>query len=178
MRKEWQFEVPFSFIKTQVKWTDKFVNDNILIIESNYQKFPNRNRWSCNCHVIHDNDFDVDQIDFLFLRNEYKQIIKNLFDKTGITNDFYMSDIWYNYYKLGQYQEPHTHDSTFTVVHYLILSETDSKTSFTNKNIQEKSLSVEQGDLIMFPGWYEHEVLPSKFNTNRLTIAFGVTLIS
>ena len=52
-----------------------FVKKNIDIIESNYIRYPNRNMWNCNCHVIHDNDFDVNQIDFNFLREKYERVV-------------------------------------------------------------------------------------------------------
>ena len=32
---------------TNLDWTDEFVKNNIGIIEENYSKFPDRNRWNC-----------------------------------------------------------------------------------------------------------------------------------
>ena len=174
----WNYTLPFNFVKIRVPWTNWFVENNISIIERNYSKFPNKNKWNCNCHVIHDYDEDVELVDYNFLRTNYHNFIFTFLKRLKIYNNFFLSDIWYNYYKEDQYQEPHTHESTLTVVHYLILDETHPRTTFTDYNIQSNSIEVKQGDLIIFPGWYEHEVLANKTEIPRLTTAFGVTLIS
>ena len=161
-----------------INWTENFYKNNINIIENNYKKFPNRNRWSCNCHVIHDDDYDAMMIDYKFLRKCYSEIVNNF----CLQKNYYhpeMSDIWYNYYKVGQYQEPHIHGELdivgLTVVHYILYNELyHEPTRFTDPSI--KLPEIRQGDFLIFPSNYEHYVLENKSSSPRLTIAFSVTL--
>jgi len=163
------------FYKINVPWTNEFVFKNIDLIENNYTLYPNRNRWNCNCHVIHDNDFDVPQIDFAFLRTEYERIVHEFCSIRNIKLK-HISDIWYNYYKVGQYQEPHIHEGGgYTVVHYMIFDEKNhSPTKFTDPKIV--SPKVESGDIIIFPSSYEHYVPSNISGQPRLTIAFTIVL--
>jgi hypothetical protein len=168
------------FYVKNLKWTRKFVQNNIKIIEENHKLFPHRNRWNCDCHVIHDDDFDVTQINFSFLRNEYEKVVNELINelnKIQNTELSHISDIWYNYYKRGQYQEPHIHGTAdiyaYTAVHYLIYDKKyHSKTEFTDKNII--CPQVTQGDILFFPSNLEHYVLENTSNVPRLTVAFTV----
>jgi hypothetical protein len=163
------------FFAKNLEWTNDFVEKNISIIEKNYNLYPHRNRWNCDCHVIHDNDYDVEHIDFLFLREKYNQIVRDFCDYKKIKLK-HLSDIWYNYYKESQYQEPHIHEGNgYTAVHYLIYDKNyHSKTEFTDKNIICPEVS--KGDIIIFPSEYEHYVLPNTSNMPRLTVAFTIVL--
>ena len=165
------------FWKKNLSWSNQFVSNNINSIEQNYEKYPTRNRWNCNCHVIHDDDFDenIIPINYGFLREEYTKVCGVFLREKNIDFDFHLGDIWYNYYKFGQFQEPHVHGSTFTVVHYLIYDkEKHSKTIFTDNVIKLPDIS--QGDIVIFPGFYEHFVEKNTSNTPRLTVAFGLSL--
>jgi hypothetical protein len=166
-----------NFYKKNLIWTGDFVKRNIDIIEDVYKKFPNRNKWSCDCHVIHDNDFDVRQIDFEFLRQEYLKIVLD-FCKLKKLKLKHISDIWYNYYKIGQYQEPHIHGGNgYTVVHYMIFDEKiHSPTKFTDPTI--KSPEVCQGDILFFPANLKHYVPMNSSISPRLTTAFTIVLKS
>ena len=164
------------FYKTNLKWTKKFVENNIDTIEKNYVLYPNKNRWNCNCHVIHDNDKDVFFIDYNFLRKKYEKIVKNVVKKYNIKK-YHLSDIWYNYYKKEQYQEPHTHDGNngLTAVHYLIFnSKEHSKTCFN----KIKSPNIKEGDILFFPDNLEHFVPKNKTTKPRLTVAFTITRLN
>ena len=163
------------FYIKNIDWTENFVKENISIIEKNYSLFPNRNRWDCNCHVIHDDDFDVEPIDFEFLHKEYEKIAFNFCQQKKVNLE-YISDIWYNYYKYNQYQESHTHGMNgYTVVHYLIF---DSKyhhpTKFTDK--YKNYPQVKCGDMLIFPASYEHYVPGNKSTVPRLTTAFTISI--
>ena len=50
-------------------------------IKKNYSMYPNRNKWKCDCHVIHDYDQNVYPIDYLFLRKEYEKLAKKVCKK-------------------------------------------------------------------------------------------------
>ena len=164
------------FYKSNLKWTNKFVKENIHIIENNYKKFPYRNRWNCNCHVIHDNDYDVEYINFNFLRYEYEKIVLNFCKKRNLKLK-HISDIWYNYYKYEQYQEPQIHKGNgYTVVHYMLFDKKyHDPTKFTDPKI--KSPKIRQGDILFFPANYEHYVPVNKFKVPRLTTAFTIQLL-
>jgi len=158
------------FYQKNLPWTYDFVKTNIDIIEKNYEKFPSRNRWNCNCHVIHDNDLDAEPIDFEFLRSEYeKQAI--LFCQSRGLKFNGLGPIWYNYYKSGQYQEPHVHEGSYTFVHYMIFDNTQhSSTKFTDDSIE--SPEINQGDILIFDGELEHYVPANNCTSPRLTVAF------
>ena len=156
-------------------WTDKFVKNNLHIIERNHRLWPHRNRWDCDCHVIHDDDYDVQPIDFLFLRSRYEEIVLDFCNQKNLKLS-HLSDLWYNYYKKNQYQEPHIHHGGgYTVVHYMIYDKQHhSCTMFMDKNIV--SPEIKQGDILFFPADYEHYVPQNDSEYPRLTVAFTVTL--
>jgi hypothetical protein len=162
------------FHRRKLKWTNQFVEDNIDIIESNYSKFPNRNRWNCNCHVIHDDDFDVQHIDYPLLREKYEKVVDDFCRKQNLRLS-HLSDLWYNYYKRGQYQEPHTHDGpvgkSFTAVHYMIFDHKHhSETKFIDSDIVAPK--VKQGHILFFPSNWTHYVPYNQTTIPRLTVAF------
>ena len=163
------------FYKKNLTWTDDFVKANIKNIEKNYSMYPNRNRWNCDCHVVHDNDKGVYPVDYSFLRKKYEKLSEEACENYNIKN-YHLSDIWYSYYKNNQYQEPHIHEGNggLTAVHYLLYdSKSHSVTHFTDKKI--KSPQIKQGDILFFPCDIEHYVPYNKTDKPRLTVAFTVT---
>tara|TARA_S200002703_G_scaffold92254_1_gene79745 strand:+ start:1558 stop:2061 length:504 start_codon:yes stop_codon:yes gene_type:complete len=161
------------FYKIKCNWSKDFVEKNISKIEKNYLLYPNRNKWNCDCHSIHDYEKDVEKINYDFLRDEYTKIANQICKD----QKYHLSDIWYNYYKKQQFQEPHTHEGGFgfTAVHYLIYDpKVHSKTEFTNKEITPPD--VEEGDLLIFPCWWEHFVKENNSEKPRLTVAFTITI--
>ena len=162
-----------SFWKMHLPWTKKFVQDNIHIVEESYKLFPARNNWNCNVHAVYEDDTDVPKIDYGFLRKKYMDVSAE-FAKSQRLKHIFFGEVWYNYYKKSQYQEPHIHESTWTAVHYLKFNRfKHPRTKFTDPNI--KPPRVREGDLIVFPGTYEHYVEKCRWNEPRLTIAFGIS---
>ena len=158
------------FYKKHLEWTDNFVERNIGAIERNYKKFPSKNRWNCNCHVVHDNDLDAEPIDYDFLRKEYEQQARFFCESRGLKFKG-LGPIWYNYYKSGQYQEPHDHDGGYTFIHYMIFDKSiHSSTKFTDVNIE--SPEIDQGDILIFDGTIQHYVPANNSTSPRLTTAF------
>ena len=158
------------FYQKNLSWTPNFVQKNIDIIERNYEKFPSRNRWNCNCHVIHDNDLDAEPIDFEFLRSEYENQVILFCESRGLKFKG-LGPIWYNYYKSGQYQEPHVHEGSYTFIHYMIFDNSQhSSTKFTDDSIE--SPKINQGDILIFDGELEHYVPANSCTSPRLTVAF------
>jgi hypothetical protein len=163
------------FYKERVEWTNSFLLKNIHLIEKNYRLHPNKNRWDCDCHVIHDDDIDIERVDFEFLRLEYEKIVSRFCTIRGLKLK-HISDIWYNYYKVGQYQEPHIHEGVgYTAVHYMIYDPAyHSRTEFTDPKIV--SPEIEEGDILFFPSHYEHYVPHNQSAFPRLTAAFTVVI--
>ena len=168
--------------KRHLRWTNEFVENNIGTIEQNYSLHPYKNKWKCNVHSVHDYETkNVYMIDYKFLRKEYEKVAADAAKKYGIEN-YGLGDIWYNYYKKGQYQEPHKHlgphndikAGGFTAVHYMIFDPTyHAATQFTDPNI--KPLRVRCGDIVFFPDDVEHYVPENETDKPRLTTAFTVT---
>ena len=167
------------YYKRKLDWSQEFVDNNIDIIEENYKKFPTKNRWNCNVHTMHDDDDhyeDLLTIDFAYLRQEYEKIAPDIARFFGM-KEYHLSDIWYNYYKKQQYQEPHIHDGNggLTAVHYLIFdAKKHSKTCFNNI----ESPNIDEGDILFFPDNLEHFVPENKTDSPRLTVAFTITKIN
>ena len=161
-----------SFTIYNFSWTKNFVEKNISIIEDNYKKYPNKNKWSCNCHVVHDNDKEIEHIDFNFLRKQYEVCVKEVVKLYNIKK-YHIGDIWYNYFKKSQFQELHRHKGNgLTAVHYLIYDpKYHSKTEFTN-NI--KSPEIKEGNILFFPSNLQHYVPKNNSNKPRLTVAFSI----
>ena len=171
--------------KRHLNWTKKFVRDNIDLIEKNYSSCPHKNNWNCNVHSMSDNEFDNvpfpgNRIDYEFLRKEYEKLAADVTKKYGIEK-YSLSDIWYNYYKKGQFQEPHMHlgpdndakPGGFTAVHYLLF---DPKYHFATQFIDPdiKPLRIRCGDIVFFSDDVYHCVPPSETDIPRLTVAFTI----
>ncbi len=182
------FDNKNKILKYHLDWTSDFVKNNIYNIENNYSLYPFRNKWNCNVHTIHDYeseeraraldlvpDTSLHSIDYKFLRKEYEKLAVKVTKKLGI-KEYELGDIWYNYYKQGQYQESHTHDGNggFTAVHYLIFDpQYHTPTLFDDPKI--KSPRVKSGDIIFFSNSSSHYVPRNETDKPRLTVAFTLT---
>ena len=177
------FGIPKSpFYKRHLKWTSTFVKNNLEIIEKNYSLYPTKNKWECNVHSVSASENEnVYKIDYVFLKTEYEKIIKDVTKIYGI-KDYWVTDIWYNYYKNGQYQEPHSHlgfnndgiPGGFTCVHYMIF---DPKYHFPTKFVDTtfKPPKIKCGDILFFPDDLMHYVPANRSNKPRLTTAFTIS---
>ena len=128
------------------------------------------------------------------LESEYIECMREVFDR-----DFNVEfdSIWYNVYMDGEYQEVHDHLGTplnpthFSFIHFLSFNKGEHKPpEFRDPLSQIRNLSLEldrtrcgevyvpdvkEGDLLMFPSYLQHCVLPGKKTSYpRITIAFNV----
>lgn len=146
-----------------------------------------------NKFVFSDNEEQLHQS----IRDEYLKCIDSFFDKPWLVD---LSEIWYNVYENGEWQESHRHigmggkRTHFACVHFLSFDhENHSPLTFNdplsmhrclgyeleNARVPENlDMRVREGDLIMFPAWLEHSVGPGKPTPNnpRITVAFNLTL--
>ena len=134
----------------------------------------------------------------VLLKKYYSDAISEIFDRE-ITWEI-VDDIWYNYYEKGSYQELHEHIADpfqkihFSCIHYLSYDRdvhTPAECHDPISAIRAYSLTldkdfvgdffipqVEEGDLIMFPAYLQHRVLPQKVsNVQRITLSFNFRLL-
>ena len=134
----------------------------------------------------------------ILLKKYYSDAISEIFDKE-ITWEI-VDDIWYNYYEKGSYQELHEHIADpfqkihFSCIHYLSYDrEIHTPAEFQDpiSAIRAHSLTldkdfvgdfyipqVKEGDLIMFPAYLQHRVLPQKVSDiPRITLSFNFRLL-
>ena len=134
----------------------------------------------------------------VLLKKYYSDAISEIFDRE-ISWEI-ADDIWYNYYEKGSYQELHEHIADpfqkihFSCIHYLSYDrEVHTPAEFQDpiSTIRAHSLTldkdfvgdfyipkVEEGDLIMFPAYLQHRVLPQKVsNVPRITLSFNFRLL-
>lgn len=124
--------------------------------------------------------------------------IKKVLSRLELSNSIYLESFWYNIYHDNQGQEPHEHISgagaTSTYWSGIYYSRGASPTTFHNAHKYMKictppevgeimsdfyrdmhKLEVTNGDVILFPPWLVHEVIPDKERKDmRLTFTFNV----
>jgi predicted 2-oxoglutarate/Fe(II)-dependent dioxygenase YbiX len=132
------------------------------------------------------------------LRRQYLKVLSSFFDdywEISITN------LWYNYYENGEYQEDHTHvsvlnDIHFSCVHFLSydsnihapltfndplrLTRNFSMEMKSNRYSERYNIFPKEGDFVMFPSYLSHEVKPGKPTPQypRITISFNINVNS
>ena len=133
------------------------------------------------------------------LLEEYINSLRYFFDRSF---DFNLLNIWYNLYMDGEYQEEHDHLSTehisrehFSFIHFLSFDKmqhnppifADPMKSLRSLSIEldknnyssKYEPNIEEGDILMFPSYLRHYVLPcKKSDYPRITISFNIELLS
>jgi len=127
----------------------------------------------------------------------FLNMISPLFKQLPIkgTGKFIFDTPWMNVYEKGSYQEVHSHaqmaELSYVYFHTLSNHKDNGKFMFFNndyynwvRNItwdydqlglyQWIELNVEQGDLIIFPSWFLHQVSEHKSDDTRITISGNV----
>jgi hypothetical protein len=154
-------------------------------------------RWNCDCYSsffspkdtknIFDNDFlnEVIWDPFDEMLDEFIKFPINL--PIPIPKQSNISDIWYNHYDKGMYQEVHNHSPNNKVVHfsgiYLMELNEDNTTTFVYKNecklyssvsniFNYKTKHIGEGNVIIFPSELLHYVNPSL--KSRTTVSFNI----
>lgn len=103
-----------------------------------------------------------------------KDIIYNVIpDKNK--DSFYVSQAWFHQYKKLNYYFYHDHPGVrWAIVYYLELPPDGPKTEF--ETIDEKPFSpdIEEGDMLVFPGWIKHRSPANKSKDRKTIIAFNL----
>jgi uncharacterized protein (TIGR02466 family) len=189
---------PF-YYKSKVTDHEKIKTSLIDHIQTQHTKNPNNQpeSWSCKVHTTQ-SKFDLK----LFSIKEFyqKDVIKFIDDlKVPASIEVSISDIWFNAYKKGQWQESHHHYGKqsvyFSAVHFLkydkelhppLIFNNMNRLLFTPCNIGrstsldywdlDKVVDVEEGDVIIFPSFIEHQVNVQESDELRSTISFNIEL--
>jgi hypothetical protein len=111
--------------------------------------------------------------------------------KTGVTPPYFSTLIrsWTVLYRAGNFQSVHLHKTAnFTGIYYAAvpnnLIEPKGALVFQNPMTEStwcgyyptKHFMPQAGDLVIFPGWYQHQAYPFDSSGYRLSIVFDVTI--
>lgn len=132
------------------------------------------------------------------IKDQYMSVLGTFFDKNWEIN---ISNMWFNYYENGEYQEGHTHMGSFdspihfACVHFIsfdpdihapltfsdpIATLRSTSLEFDSTPYDEKFMvKAKEGDFVMFPCYLEHEVksTPPTPGKPRITISFNINVI-
>jgi len=132
-----------------------------------------------------------------FVSERYFECMESIFDKQF---QYIINKIWYNVYRDGEYQEEHDHlgntfhQSHFSCIHFLSYNKEEHRPpEFRDPLSQLRNLSIEfetnrcgeiytpiieEGDLLVFPSYLVHRVLPcKKTEYPRITISFNIKVL-
>ena len=102
-----------------------------------------------------------------------------------------LGNMWANINYSGGYNKPHIHpNSLFSGVYYIkapkncgrirlwdprgVLQHSMTDNRYFNDGHEYNYINVEEGMIIYFPSWLEHDVEPSKSNEDRISVAFNL----
>lgn len=177
---------------------EKYYNNIILKNKNNIQK---KNEWIGDLKTSYNNnDLNKCLYENYFTSNViwpyFDNMLVELCNNIPLPIESYISEIWYNVYEKGNFQEPHQHDRNYRNVSdkvhvnsycgiYLLHLEEKNTTVFyeeppipcsiDNSGINFLTDFMEEGNVILFPSGLSHYVLPSK--TDRCTISFNITSV-
>ena len=127
------------------------------------------------------------------LKEDLTTKIKEYFNKIVCTNDSitpYITQSWFKYTETGQFHHSHSHlNSYLSGIFYIRAKKEEDEIVFNKSNDRQLALivtkpnsfnamscrlSVQTGDVILFPSTLEHEVLPKKGTDLRICLSFNV----
>lgn len=119
---------------------------------------------------------------FSWLEEKSNHIIQEW--KLDTSNQFYVGNSWINRHGTTGETVPHNHGfSSLSCVAYMLLPPNSGFTQFQDphfnfKNLHESrdlqeyhSVSVQQGDVLFFPGWLTHKSEKNASNTDRIILS-------
>jgi len=179
------------------------IKDDILNqIQSNFENHKDYfMRWKCKVHstIEEHNNIDYSRIIPYFCR-EYENFSKEI-DLNA--HQYYIDNIWYNYYLRGYNQEPHTHENhkkknIYSAVFFLKFCENHPKIYFNNtsnfhlfysdklhlyKQSYNNSIvknifpvNTVENDFLIFPACLPHGVFVQEIDEPRITLSMNFSL--
>lgn len=100
-------------------------------------------------------------------------ILKGIVEETLGQNLFQITGCWFQQYKKFSYHDSHHHACDWAGVYYVELPKGCQGTVFCLGNEKEISPEVEEGELILFPGWVNHRSPVNKSNYSKTIISFN-----
>lgn len=111
-----------------------------------------------------------------FIKNILPDYHNNLRKKLGV-NTIHISNLWFQVYRKGDFHGRHTHEKThFTNVFYINLP--DKKLTTRINKPQQQVLDIEEGTIVTFPGYFEHESPVNNSNQEKIIISFNIDIHS
>ena len=117
--------------------------------------------------------------------DEYQSVFNSVIEKEWKGSIEY----WWSVYKDNEYQEWHNHmPGTLSAIHFLNFKDEHLAPIFEDPNKSVRSIifrtalnkdlssdvtytpKVEEGDIIIFPGWLEHQALPNEDESPRIIL--------
>jgi uncharacterized protein (TIGR02466 family) len=167
----------------------EFTSEELNFVQEN-KKDPHINTGN----VTSSNNYILNEVPFLNLKNEINFIVNDYFDKiiNPIENKItpYITQSWLNYTESTQYHHTHEHpNSIVSGVLYINADENNDMIKFYNNyyetiKIQPKEYNiynskswwfpVKTGQIVLFPSSTTHSVEVKKGDNTRISLAFNV----
>ena len=112
-----------------------------------------------------------------FFKKIFKNFAKNIchkFDAQSIE----VINMWFQIYKKGDFHNLHRHaNAHFTNVFFVNLPNKNLKTKIYSLEKNIIDVSIEEGDILSFPGFLKHESLINTYEEEKIIISFNINLI-
>ena len=156
-------------------------------------KKNSENKFSTNLEQFTTDSYVLKHKTLKNLKEDLTTKIKEYFNEIVCTNDSitpYITQSWFKYTETGQFHHSHHHlNSYLSGIFYIRAKKEEDEIVFNKSNDRQFALivtkpnsfnamscrlSVQTGDVILFPSTLEHEVLPKKGTDLRISLSFNV----
>jgi uncharacterized protein (TIGR02466 family) len=135
-------------------------------------------------------DFELKNL-FYYIDNHVKKYWQSVMPTEG--KEIFMAHSWFNITTSGGGQEWHAHtDSIISGTYYYKTTGKEGRIGFKNpvpftknglfpaggRTPEKQYVEVNEGMLILFPGWLDHQVEVNTTNNDRITIAFNYQTVN
>jgi uncharacterized protein (TIGR02466 family) len=130
------------------------------------------------------------------LRNFIKDTVQTLHQSVGLAGDLEFTNSWFSINRQHSYHEAHNHcPDIWSGVYYVQANQADAAISFVNKTLidtgwpytatktantdfvsNQVNCPVESGLLLVFPSYLVHKVNQQEADSERITIAFNMSV--
>lgn len=191
---------PVTIHLSEVK-NHQFVKGSCMnYVEKAYEENPSTfmDPWDADVFTTFGKQIDLpwDQIMPNYIEN-----IKDLASLLGIAGKPAVTEMWINAYKTNQNQEVHDHSpGHFSAIHYIKYDQKEHlptifinpyrQASMANKPhfhtdinqvpqtwISQSFINVKEGDLLIFPSFFEHKVPRQQSDNLRVTLSFNFNFV-
>ena len=179
--------IPFHALPVYKTSTDLLLNDDEMsaVVDGDFRQALSKqgNAISKSADVLDDEKLLRVKTHILTVFNEY--VTKHL----QIENQFYLTQSWTAINHKGDAHHPHIHPNcVFSCVYYVQANSGDLQIRMPVSRIQEGynlsykviqqnifnsrtiNLQVKTGDMVIFPGWCEHQALPNEDDAPRIIL--------